>query len=163
METITLTFSFINLQNALNSFVSELVTTYKSLLIRDNKKATGNLIKSLKPLQIDFSSNKMQGSINIASYWKYVEYGRKPGKFPPKDKISEWIEMKPVIPKPMNGLKAPTKDQLAFLISRKIGREGIKPGNQLEEALDLVWTKHKQNISKAIDLDLKESIDTIKI
>lgn len=161
METYTLTFK--NLETALNIFIDDFVSTYKSLLIRDNKKATGNLVSSIKPLKIDFTNNKMEGTIDIASYWKYVEYGRRPGKFPPVNKILDWIKVKPVIPRPLNGLKPPTEAQLAFLISRKIAREGIKPGNQYEEALNISWTKNEKNISDAISKDLNEAIDIISI
>lgn len=165
METNTLTievFSFTNLQKALNNFLNDLVNTYKNLLIRDNKKASGDLINSIKLRNIEFKNNKYQGSISLASYWKYVEYGRKPGKFPPPNKILKWIKIKPIIPRPNNGIK-PTEKQLGFLISRKIARDGIKAGNQLSEALDLVWARNEKAISDAIELDLTTSIDLIKI
>lgn len=160
METNSLTFE--NLKKALDIFINDLIQTYKGLLIRDDKKASGNLINSIKPIEIEFSNNKMSGSISLASYWKYVEYGRKAGKFPPINKILKWIEIKPVIPRPNNGIK-PTNKQLAFLISRKIARDGIKPGNQLEEALNLSWAKNKDNISYAISADLQEMINIIEI
>lgn len=160
METNALTFP--NLEKAINNFISDFINTYKGLLIRDNKKATGDLIRSIKPIEIEFSNNKMSGSISLASYWKYVEYGRRPGKFPPPNKILDWIKIKPVIPRPVNGIK-PTEKQLAFLISRKIARDGIKPGNQLEEALNLSWAKNKDNISYAISADLQEMINIIEI
>lgn len=161
METNTLNFS--NLQIALNSFIEDFINTYKGLLIRDNKKASGNLISSLKPVSIEFTNNKYQCSIQIADYWKYVEYGRRPGKFPPMNKILEWIKIKPVIPRPMNGLKPPTEPQLAFLISRKIARDGIQPGNQFTEALKLTWTKWEQTISDAISEDLNQAIDLVTL
>lgn len=160
METNSLTFP--NLEKALNDFISDFINTYKGLLIRDNKKATGDLIRSIKPIEIEFSNNKMSGSISLASYWKYVEYGRRPGKFPPPNKILDWVKIKPVIPRPVNGIK-PTEKQLAFLISRKIARDGIKPGNQFEEALNLSWAKNKDNISNAISADLQEMINIIEI
>lgn len=163
METITLERSFTNLQNALNLFINEFIATYRQFLIRDNKKASGNLINSLKPLTIQFSNNKMECKISIASYWKYVEWGRKPGKFPPIDNILSWIKIKPVLPRPMNGLKPPTESQLAFLIARKIARDGIQPGNQYTEALDIVWNKNKANISNAISKDLEKIVELIKI
>jgi hypothetical protein len=76
-----MTTDFNILQTILYKFIQDLCQTYKSLLIRDGKQATGNLVKSIKTLDIDFSSNKMTGSISLASYWKYVENGRKPGKW----------------------------------------------------------------------------------
>lgn len=111
--------TFNNLQIALNSFIEDFIRTYKGLLIRDGKKASGNLISSLKPVSIEFSNNKMQGSIEIASYWKYVEYGR------------------------------------------KIARDGIKPGNQYEEAMNIVWARWEKPISDAISKDLQEIVDLV--
>lgn len=158
-----MTTDFKNLQVTLAQFIQDLIQTYKSLLIRDGKKASGNLIKSIRPLDIEYSNKQMTLSISLASYWKYVENGRRPGKFPPMNKILEWIKIKPVIPRPMNGLKPPTEPQLAFLIARKIARDGIKPGNQFEEALKLTWTKWKQNISNAISEDLNQAINIVAI
>lgn len=160
METNALTFP--NLENAINNFISDFINTYKGLLIRDDKKATGDLIRSIKPIEIQFETNKYSGSISLVNYWKYVEYGRRPGKFPPPNKILDWIKIKPVIPRPVNGIK-PTEKQLAFLISRKIARDGIKAGNQFKEALDLCWAKNKNIISDAISIDLQSNIDLIKI
>ena len=156
-----MTTDFKNLQATLAQFIQGLIQTYKSLLIRDGKKATGNLIKSIRPLDIEYSNNQVTLSISLASYWKYVENGRKPGKFPPMNNILDWIKIKQVIPRPMNGLKPPTEPQLAFLIARKIARDGIKPGNQFEEALKLTWTKWEQTISDAISKDLNQAIDVV--
>lgn len=161
METDALTFT--HLQGALDVFIDDFVKTYKGLLIRDNKKATGNLIDSVKSLELEFANNKYTGSISLASYWKYVEYGRrKGGKFPPFNKILEWVKVKPVLPREINGIK-PTQKQLTFLICRKIARDGIEPGNQYKEALDLTWAKHRKNISDAISIDIEEQINLIKI
>lgn len=163
METIKLEQSFSNLQKALNIFVKDLAQEYKDLLRRDGKKATGTLIKSIKPLEIEFVSNRLFGCIDVAEYWKYVEYGRRPGKFPPVDKILSWVKSKPVLPRPGSNGKIPTEKQLAFLISRKIARDGIKPGSQLEEALDIVWSKDRDMINDALEKDLQEYVDLVKL
>ena len=63
--------------------------------------------------------------MSFADYWKWAEYGRKPGKFPPIEKIKEWIKVKPILPRPTDG-KLPTENQLAFLIARKIATKGTK-------------------------------------
>ena len=161
MEADTLTFT--HLQGALDAFIGDFVKTYKDLLKRDNKKATGNLIDSVKPLELEFANNKYTGSISLASYWKYVEYGRrKGGKFPPFNKILEWVKVKPVLPREINGIK-PTQKQLTFLICRKIARDGIEAGNQYKEALDLVWAKNNKLISDAITQDLNEAITLIRL
>lgn len=157
------TITFENLQKALDSFINDFIQTYKDLLIRDNKKASGRLISSLKPVSITYNGNKYSASISIASYWKYVEYGRRPGKFPPPNAILDWIKVKPVLPRPMNGAKPPTEAQLAFLIGRKIARDGIKPGNQFEEALNIVWNRHSSDISNAISEDINEAVNLVTL
>jgi len=58
--------------------------------------------------------------VSIASYAAPVEYGRKPGKWPPRDAIEYWVRRKLKI----------TNDaevrSVAFLIARKIGTKGTK-------------------------------------
>ena len=54
-----------------------------------------------------------------------LQHGRRPGRMPPRDAIREWIDSKPIS---LTG--GMTKDQLAYLIQRKIGREGIKVPNR---------------------------------
>ena len=161
MEAFTLEFK--SLQKALDAFLGDLVGTYKDLLARDGKKATGNLIKSVKSLSIAFEGTQCTGSISLASYWKYVEYGRRKGaKQPPFKNILEWVKVKPVIPRPINGIK-PTQKQLAFMICRKIARDGIEPGKQFKEALDLAWARNEKKISGAISEDLAATITLIKL
>lgn len=152
---------FDNLEKAMQGFVENLCTMYKELLLRDNKKASGELIRSIKAKTIRINAGMMIGEISLASYWKYVENGRKPGKWPPFDKILKWIEVKPVLPRPRNNAKPPTNEQLAFLISRKIGEEGIKPGNQMNEAIDKVWMAWKPKIEDAINQDIDASLGLI--
>lgn len=148
---------------AIGAFLRDFISTYKGLLIRDGKKASGNLINSIREYSIELSGNGIEGSIELASYWKYVENGRKPGKWPPRDKILEWIKIKPVLPRPVNGLKPPTQEQMAFLVCRKIGRDGIEPGGQFKEALDIVWQMKKQDIESAVSRDLQAAVDLIRI
>lgn len=161
METSEI--KFLNLEKAVAVFINDFISTYKGLLIRDGKKASGNLLNSIREYSIEFTDGKMEGSIELASYWKYVEYGRKPGKWPPRDKILEWIKIKPVLPRPVNGLKPPTQEQMAFLVCRKIGRDGIEPGGQFKEALDLVWERRKGEIERAVTDDLQAAVDLIRI
>lgn len=154
---------FTNTEKACEDFINDFIKNYKSFLIRDDKKATGNLIKSIEPIEIEIKNSQINGYISLANYWKYVEYGRKKGgKFPPVDKILKWIIVKPVIPRPKNGIK-PTEKQLAFLISRKIARDGIEAGSQYEEALNKTWEQHKDRISNAITMDIEDNINLIML
>ena len=157
MEETTLNYT--SLITSLNEFINDFMNTYKSFLARDGKNASGNLINSIKNVDITFENGQIIGEISLASYWKYVEYGRRPGKFPPPDAILNWVKIKPILPRPMNGLKPPSEKQLAFLISRKIAKNGIKAGNQLQEALEVTWNKWENILSQSISEDIQRMVD----
>ena len=78
-----------------------------------------------------------------------LQFGRKAGRMPPRDVIRQWIDSKPIS---LTG--GMTKDQLAYLIQRKIGREGIKVPNRFnpggvisdvinDELIDSIFKKIK--------------------
>ena len=154
MEKDALTFN--NLQQVLDDFTKDVAETYKSLLLRDGKNATGELISSIRPMTPELADGTFECSLSLAPHWKYVENGRRPGKFPPVDNILEWVKVKPQLVRP-NGLdrKEITPKQLAFLVARKIANKGIQPGNQLEEAMDIVYARWKDRIDAAITADLE--------
>ena len=94
------------------------------------------------------------------SYWKYANYGRGPGKFPPPDKIEDWIIRRKITPYPTRSGKTPTRKQLTYLISRKIAREGFEGSGFLEKSLeeqqDYWEDRIKESISKDIELEIME-------
>lgn len=83
---------------------------------------------------ITFQVDNLTITFNMPEYWKYIEYGRGSGKFPPPPAILDWITKKNILPRPINGI-TPTNNQLAFLIGRKISREGTEGKHALENTL----------------------------
>lgn len=154
MEKDALTFN--NLQQVLDDFMKDVAETYKSLLLRDGKNATGELISSIKPMTSELADGTFQCSLSLAPYWKYVENGRKAGRFPPIDNILDWVKAKPQLARP-NRLdrKEISQKQLAFLVARKIATKGIQPGNQLSEALDIAYARWKDRIDAAVTADIE--------
>ena len=151
--------TFNNLQQALDDFTKDVAETYKGLLLRDGKNATGELISSIRPMTPELVDGTFQCSLSLAPHWKYVENGRKAGKFPPIDNILDWVKAKPQLVRPnrLDG-KEITPKQLAFLVARKIATKGIQPGNQLEEAMDIVYARWKDRIDAAITADIEASL-----
>ena len=98
--------------------------------------------------------------LNLQNYWKYVEYGRGPGKRPPMEAILDWIKVKPVIPRERDGV-LPTEKQLAFLISRSIGKKGIKGRPILQRANDLTYDQMAESIAMAFLEDVGEDFDQV--
>ena len=157
MEKDALTFN--NLQQVLDDFTKDVAETYRGLLLRDGKNATGELISSIRPMTPELVDGTFECSLSLAPHWKYVENGRRPGKFPPIDNILDWVKAKPQLARP-NRLdrKEITPKQLAFLVARKIATKGIQPGNQLEEAMDIVYARWKDRIDAAITADIEASL-----
>ena len=155
MEKDALTFN--NLQQVLDDFIKDVAETYRGLLLRDGKNATGELISSIRPMTPELVDGTFECSLSLAPHWKYVENGRRPGKFPPIDNILDWVKAKPQLARP-NRLdrKEITPKQLAFLVARKIATKGIQPGNQLEEAMDIVYARWKDRIDAAITADIED-------
>lgn len=142
---------FENLFNTLREYASQAVTRYKDRLLNDDKKASGQLLNSITS-EIKVGGEQFTVVLNLVDYWKYVEEGRKPGKFPPPKAILKWITVKPVIPRPIHG-KLPTKQQLAFLIGRKIATEGIEAGHQLKETVDSLNAEYIPRLEAALQED----------
>lgn len=138
------------IQNIVNQFVDAV----KGTLQRNGSNASGDLAKSIKG-NVKVNGKWVEISVSMEDYWKYVEYGRKPGKFPPIDAIKMWIDVKPILPRAING-KLPTKPQLAFLIARKIAQKGIKPKPFLYNTMDKF--KLVENLYDVVAEELQKQI-----
>ena len=152
---------FENVESVLNDFGQMLVEEYKDRLILNDVNASDELYNSVTYM-VHKGNNTFEVKLELAEYWKYVENGRKAGKWPPISAIQKWIEIKPVFPRPMDNGKLPTTQQLAFLIARKIGLEGIAPRPLLQESVDEVWRVFEEYIAEAFAKDLEKEI-TMKL
>ena len=114
----------------IKKIAEQIVDIYRKELESKGIPASGTLGDTAS-VEVEMNGTKLVVSLNLEHYWRYVEYGRRPGKMPPIDNIEEWIRVKPIVPNAMNG-KVPTSRQLAFMIARKIGREGTKARRPLE-------------------------------
>lgn len=91
-------------------------------------------------------------------YWKYANFGRGPGKFPPPAAIDKWITRRKITPFPTKSGKTPTRSQLVYLISRKIAREGFKGSGFLEKGLAEQEDYWESRISTAVTNDIEAAI-----
>lgn len=148
-----------NLRRVLGEYGEALRNEYQDNLIRDGKIATGELLNSVE-YTVEADDRSITLSLKLQDYYKWVEEGRQPGRFPPVDKILEWIRVKPILPDERNG-KLPTEQQLAFLIGRKIAEEGIEGGHQLARARTTLAEEWEAKIDEAIALDVKDALDVI--
>ena len=159
MEEAALT----NLRAALEEYAQYLEANYKSELESKGHRATGKLIDTMS-VHITLQGINYHVELNLQDYWWYVEHGRKPGKFPPVNKILEWIRIKPVIPRADSRGRIPTQQQLAFLISRKIARDGIPAENTLAELTgrNSAWkSKFEQALQMDFNIEAEKILKTI--
>ena len=118
---------------------NEIVELYRYQLQEANINASNTLSDTIKS-DVDPDDARLIVSLELEDYWKYVEYGRRAGKMPPIDAIAKWI------PEPLKG-KVPDTRQLAFLIARKIGREGIEGRYPLRKA---IYSDQMESVIEAI-------------
>lgn len=141
-----------NVRKVLDEYCAAFKERYKHHLLEDDKKATGVLISSVET-SLKFGGTRIDVVLNVADYYRYVENGRKPGKFPPIAKIKQWIKDKPVIPRPDKDGRLPTENQLSFLISRSIANNGIEAGNQLKKTIEEMNRIYIDRLRAALDED----------
>lgn len=151
---------FRHTMKALNDFGDFIITNYKSQLEAEQMN-NGELYRTIS-YSVSTVSSGWVISVSLAAYWKYVEYGRRPGKMPPVSAIENWIKVKQIIPHSMT-LKSgktviPTIPQLSFLIARSIGRRGIAPKPLFKNSFEAAKQQFIQVIKDAITQDIKENL-----
>lgn len=151
-----------NLTAVLERFAVELEAEYKNNLKRSGRIATGKLHNTAK---CEVVKGDYTVVFHLEDYWKYVEGGRPKtmsgGSGELRRKILEWLEVKRILPTPMKNGKLPTPKQLAYLISRKIHKEGYKGTQDLSKATDTIWERYREEIYNAIDRDFDTAIINI--
>lgn len=149
---------FPTLSAVLNEYAAAVVNAYQDELIRSNKIATGELLNTAD-YRIQTGVGVIEVQVTLAPWWKWVEYGRKPGgKFPPRSAIIKWIQAKPVLPRPDARGKLPTVQSLAYLIGRKIAREGIPATHYLASAAAGQTDFWRSRIGEAVAADIGRAL-----
>lgn len=124
-------------------------------LLKQNNMGGSNLAKTFK-MTVNWTGKDYSIIIKIADYYKYIESGRKPGaKMPPLKVIIKWIGVRKIIPRKVNGI-TPTVKQLAFLIGRKISRDGIRAKPMLGAAILMNERQFQQDMEVALLGDIEE-------
>ena len=152
---------FKHTMKALNDFGQKIVDNYRAELEACNYQ-DGQLYRTLSYSVKMGNNSSWLISISLEEYWKYIEYGRRPGKMPPLDVIEKWINVRKIIPHSMT-LKSgktviPSVKQLSFLIARSIGRRGIAPKPLFKKSFEAAKQQFMQVIKDAITQDIKENL-----
>lgn len=141
------------LQKVLHDYARDAREIYKYQLTLGGKTASRKLIGSVNS-QVFVNDKGFDVTLKLQDYWKYIESGRKPGTFPPVGAIMKWIQVKPIIPRPDANGNLPSPKQLAYLIGRKIEREGIEPHPALETTKEELDKIYHARLSEALGHDV---------
>lgn len=142
----------------LNRFAEALVTEYKSYLAHANY-SQGELYKTIDVHAVRVVGDNFIVQLDLAEYWKYIEYGRRKGaKMPPITAIENWIKRRGIIPRPIQ-LKSgktviPSTKSLAFVIARSISINGIKARPFMKNSIKLIKDKFIKEIEDALVQDI---------
>ena len=154
-----------HIKQVLKAYARDAEALYKGKLQREDKIASGDLINSVKTHIVGDDGTGYEVTMDLAYYWKFIEGGSKgtekspagavyPAHWPPVNALLNWIQVKPVIPRPLANGKLPTPNQLAYLIGRKIHNEGIAPVPALAETLEELNDRYLGELSQALALDV---------
>lgn len=157
-ETLKLTRTI----EVLNEYAQAWANAYKAELIAEGKRATGDLIKSVRG-EVRIEGDVYSVVLNVADYYKYVEWGRRRGgKMPPVSAILKWVRVKPVIARPntLTG-RVPTQQQLAWAIAKSIQQNGIEPTYSLRETNNATFNAFEQRLKDALTADLEGTAYTL--
>lgn len=156
------TITWDNTQAVLEQYAQQLVAQYRENLTQGKRNASSKLADTVRA-EVKVEETVISVELTLQDYWYYVDHGRKAGKMPPISKIEEWIKVKPIIPRPFgkSQKQLPSPRSLAYLIARKIGREGTKGTHDLRNASDMTYNTFKARLEQAIAEDVGNYIATI--
>lgn len=144
------------LQNTdIKNICQQIADVYKAKMLKEGYDQRGQLYNFTWTTEINGSLFQLY--FNLPDYWKYAEYGRGPGKFPPVDAILKWVEYKRLAPS-TRGTAMSTK-QIAYVVSRKIALEGTQGKHLLQQTIDETYDTLVDQLVDAITEEIEKEIE----
>jgi hypothetical protein len=142
--------------NAELEWAQQVVLLAKANLIRGKKIAAGTLYNSVE-YEVDRSTGEIQ--FYYADEGKFVESGRRPGKFPPPQAIANWAKIKGIPQFRDKKGRYISNDSRTFLLSRAIAKKGIRPFPFFTDALEQATQQLYNTLEDALVQDIEDSIE----
>lgn len=134
-------------------------------LQQNEQSASGNLEESIT-FEVGQESGRVTLDILLADYYKFVDMGRAAGKMPPISKLRDWLRYPNVKDRlGINGLPDMKLNGIAYLIARKIKREGTKGNHFFTNVIEKsgIIDDTVEAIADAAVNDLSLAIDKLKL
>ena len=155
---------FDNLRAVLEEFAQEFKDQYRAGLLshgRFTQHGEDRLVDSVDANQVQAmireGDEAWTVTINLNEYWKYVENDTRP-HWPPPSAILRWVEIKPVLPHPDANGRIPSPRSLAYLIGRKISREGTTGSHDFKTAQETTIERFRVRIRVAMVRDVQNYV-----
>lgn len=136
---------FNTVNQVLNDFIQELTTEYE-------RQFQGHSIN----VEIIQDGNDLRVSITGPDEYYFIVHGRSKGAFPPPESLHQWIK------KNLGEHELPKVKQLAYLIGRKISREGTQPHQEFIDFYNDLIRKYEQLIIEAENADAEAEFSRIQ-
>jgi hypothetical protein len=155
-------------QKALDNYRKILVAELKRELNKKGSRLENSIVGRKIP-------NKDGFRIKMNDYGVYESYGVNgkrsaytspfsyKSKYPNIDRIKDWIVRNNVQPRTFSSTKKTELEDLAFLISRSIYQNGIRPTRFIDIAIEKVEPKMTKEIVDAYGKDLSEELDKMTL
>jgi hypothetical protein len=145
---------------AKKKYTAKVLENYKKIIVSELKKELNKPGSNLEKSIVGRKIPKRDGFvISMNEYGLNVDRGRSAGKFPPIEKINDWIERKGIKPKTLRSGKTPTLKQLSFLIGRSIAQKGIRPHRFIDVVIDKFEARMTMDLVDAYRREIQEEID----
>ena len=152
METNALTMPHV--EAVLHEYAETVRDLYKEKLVEADRLASEDLYNSIEA-QVVVNGTEYLVQVRALDYWKYVEWDTKP-HWVPIQPLLRWVRVKPVLPR--SGGSVPRPEQLAYLIGRKIAREGTKGSHDLALASTETNRRFRDAITEALAQDAQQFV-----
>lgn len=119
--------------------------------LRNMKQKTGSLYNSIT---VSFDPQSDQIKVIMLDYWKFVNDGRRPGKYVPLKPLMNWIKVKGMNRDPKGRFKKFKIKNAAFAISTSIKKFGIRPTNFYDNAFDVFIKAFDDKAVQALGIDM---------
>lgn len=127
--------------------------------VRDMKIKTGFLYNSVK---VEYEPGQNEIVVNMADYWRFVNDGRKPGKYVPIKPLMAWIRAKGFNKNKKTGkFEKFNIKGMAFGVSKNIFKFGIAPTYFYDNAFIKFESVFEDEAVKALGIDVSNFFEKV--
>ena len=162
MELNEYEIQLIEVRKVLAEYRTKFEELIKTKIQKKDKIASGNLLASIST-KIEVDGSVYTVILNSLDYLKYLKTGTKP-HWPPTEPILRWVKDKRLPTRELTGDKSlPTEKQLAYLVRRKISKEGTEKNFIIAETIEELNEIYLKRLQEALAIDIFNAIPLIKV